>query len=411
MREEILTISDKEISIEFTGNALNSIKNKNITKKGVRIFKSGKIYSASFVGSIDNSTLLKMASKNKDGATYFNYDLPELISLSQKDILNSKGENDLFINFRETINWLKQNYPNFIFSGKAKLNRFKKKLEIVEKSKIEHEFDICSWGLTYKHRKSTGIVDGYFGGNSVYDFDIDLATKKYSHFLDVFENKVKLNPGKIPVVFAQSDHLFKKIIESARVDFYKKGIGLFKGKLENTVLNEKFSLMDISYKPVLLAMDLFDAEGFVRKNAELDIIKDGVFKNLICDSRNAAKYKLKSTGNSKRLFDTASRLGFNNLRVKEGKRTVKEILNDLPKCIIVEISIGGTCTDTGNYSTPVQNGFFVQDGKIKGKIPQITLTSSVEEMFGNKLIEIASDSISPLEYNPAIFTEMHLFLN
>ena len=119
-----------------------------------------------------------------------------------------------------------------------------------------------------------------------------------------------LKPGKIPAVFVQPSPLFTKVLESARVDFYKKEIGLFKGKLGQPILSEKFSLMDVSYKPDLLAMDLFDAEGFIRENPMLEIIKNGVFESLICDSRNATKYGLKSTGNSKRSFDAAAGLGF-----------------------------------------------------------------------------------------------------
>ena len=112
------------------------------------------------------------------------------------------------------------------------------------------------------------------------------------------------------------------MLESARADFYKKDIGLFKNKLGQPILSEKFSLTDITYKPNALAMDLFDGEGFVRENPEWPIINKGVFENLICDSRNAKKYNLKPTGNTQREFDTHGALGFNTIRLKPGSKNL-----------------------------------------------------------------------------------------
>ena len=75
------------------------------------------------------------------------------------------------------------------------------------------------------------------------------------------------------------------------------------------------------------------------------------------------------------------------------------------------MAVGGAFTDTGDYSTPVQNGFLLRYGTIMGKIPQVTLLSSVGKMFGSNLIEIAKDSISSVAPNPAIFTKMNVVIN
>ena len=141
------------------------------------------------------------------------------------------------------------------------------------------------------------------------------------------------------------------------------------------------------------------------------MVKEGVFQNLICDLRNAKKYNLSPTGNGQRSFDTSTTLGFNKVFIEGGSRSVQDILNDLPECLIVEMAAGGDFTDTGDYSTPVQNGFLAKNGVITGKLPQITLKSSLQKMLGDDLIEISSNSFSGLEYNSAIFTEMNVLLN
>ena len=186
MREEVLTISDKEISIEVVGSKINSVRNKNIIKKGARVFKSNKIFSSSYVGLIDNSDLLERAVQNEDGAINFDYELPDISSEHLTDNLKSQSGSDLFAKFKEAVAWLNKQYPNFIFSGRANLNKIGKELEINEGSRIKHDFDICGWSLIYKHRGSAGIVDGYFGATSVYDFDIEAAIQSYSRVFRCF---------------------------------------------------------------------------------------------------------------------------------------------------------------------------------------------------------------------------------
>ncbi|MBP9708354.1 MAG: hypothetical protein KBD78_11970 [Oligoflexales bacterium] len=411
MREEIFSVLERDITIEVAGNSVNSVRKKSIVKKSARIFCDGKIFSSSYIGDLEDCALVDSARKNIDSALEYNYELPEITPQSKTNLIKSKTEIELFAEIDGTLNWLKQKYPEFVFSGNANLKKTKKELVYKGIGKLDHEFDICSWSLIYRHKKSQGIIDGYFGAETICGFDIQAIALDYAPYLDSFECNVELRSGEIPVVFMNPNSLFTKVLESARADNYKREIGLFKGKLGQAILDEKFSLSDISYNPELMALDLFDAEGYIRSNAELELIKNGIFTNLICDLNNAEKYKLKQTGNSQREFDTASRLDFNSIRVKAGQRSVKEILNELPECIIVEMAAGGAFTDIGDYSTPVQNGFLVRYGKIIGKVPQVTLLSSVGKMFGSNLIEIAKDAISSVGPNPAIFSKMNVLMS
>ena len=408
MRKDVLTVSSQKTSIKVEGNAICSVRNKNITKKWARVIKDGKIYASSFVGSVENGKLLEEALENASGAIPCDFPLPQASSLSRRDSMKKEG--DLSVHFKDGLDWLKEKHPNFIFSGGGHLSKSVESLDMDEHSKMEYGVEFVNYGFAYKHKDSAGIMDGWFGEWFLHDYDIESSVQSYSRFLEAFENKVDLKPGRIPVVFIHSNSLFGKVLESARADCYKKGVGLFKDKLGEKILNEKLTLMDVSYKPEWLAMSLFDASGFVRENPELPILQNGVFKNLICDTRNAAKYDLELTGNTQN-FSSASGLGFNSIRVKEGTRNVQEILEDLQECLVVDVASGGSVTDTGDFSTPVQNAFLIRSGGLAGKIPQITLTSSVEKMLGDQLIEVAKDPIVPMAQNPAIFTEMNVILN
>ena len=409
--KEILTAKQDEFSIEVSGNEISSIRNKNITKKGARIFDSGKIYSSSFVGDIGDQELIKLAHQNIDGAIDYNYPLPATKSIRAEHYLNGMSKDDFYLQYERTLNQLRLRFPNFIFSGKAILNRVSESLSYLDKANLEISFDVCGWYLLYKHHKSASIMDGCFGASSIATIDMQSVAEDYYPYLESFEKVAPISEKTMPVVFVHSGDLYGKILEGARADFYKKDIGLFKGKLGEKILNEKFSLYDISFDPELSAMNLFDSEGFVREEKKLAIIENGVFKNIIADARNAHKYQIPITGNGHRSFNSNISLGFNTVVAGVGKRSTKDILAELPECIIVEMASGGDFTDLGDYSTPVQNAFLAKYGQIVGKIPQITISSSVQKMFGEDLIEVASDALSRSDVGPSIFIKMKVQLN
>ncbi|OFZ43274.1 MAG: hypothetical protein A2485_14440 [Bdellovibrionales bacterium RIFOXYC12_FULL_39_17] len=398
MRQEILKIDNDETSIEITGNQINSIRQKTISKIGTQIFQDGKIYSASFVGNIDEDSLTNKARSNVDGAVPYNYDLNPVNDASTSNLLAIKNKDDFLLETTAALDYMVKNYPNFIFSGRATIAKRSVELNFKNEAHLSSHFHLADWNFLYKHKKSAAIIDGYLGGASVADFNILGIARNYSPYLDVFENIIPLKAQKLPVVFvSQADiNLFKKIIESARADYYKKDVGLFKGKLGQKILSDKFSLYDISYDPTYLALEYFDAEGFIRNDPKLPLVKNGVFANIICDANNAKKYNLQTTGNAKRSFNRGTTLANNKIVIGHGTRDVQTILKGLPECIIAEFASGGDFTDSGDFATPVQNGFLARDGKIIGRLPQITLTSSVNSMFGNDLLEVAKDAISPL---------------
>ncbi len=411
MRKEILTLKEKETSIEAAGNKIMSVRNKNITKSSGRYFSEDKIFAASFVGEIDSNLLLEEAIKNEDGALTYNHPLNDISSNSKENLLQKKSSDDLLPEYQNALNLLTTKFPDFVFSGKANIKRVTKTLDFFDIGKLKHTYDASEWYFLYKHRSSPSIIDGFLGAGDIGSFDIMNEVERYFPFLESFSHEVKLKEGQYPVVFVDSSQLFSKILESSRADNYNKGIGIFRNKLNDKILSDKLTLLDVSYNPAIGATSFFDADGYQRENPELAIVRNGVFSSLVTDSRNAHKYSLPLTGNTQRNFDSSSTLDFNTITVNPGQRSIEDILKETPKCLIVEMAAGGDFTDLGDYSTPVQNGFLVENGKITGKLPQITLTSSVQKMFGSDLLEIASNPLSGISKCPAIMSNMNVLLN
>lgn len=411
MRKEILEIKQKEVSMEAAGNKIASLRHKNITKKGARVFKEGLIYSSSFVGEVSDDALLQEALALEENALAFDYPLSVIDSISAANLLADQTAQDFTAEFQTALSFLNERFPEFIFSGKANLSRLKKEIRFLNEATLAYEYDYSEWYFIYKHKKSANMMDGFLGSSGVAQYNILSEVKLYDKFLQVGLSEVSLDDGLLPVVFVEPGPLFSKLKDTTRVDQYKKGLGLFKNKLGEIVLSEAFSLYDVSFDPQVNAVNLFDADGFVRAQKRLALIEKGVFQNLIVDSRNAAKYGLKPTGNTQRNFDSNSELGFNEVIVDPGERSTAEVLKGLDKCLVIEMAAGGEFTDLGDYSTPAQSGYLLEKGDVVGKLPQITLSSSVQKMFGSDLIEIANNPFSGLSKCPAIFMMMQVRKN
>lgn len=120
---------------------------------------------------------------------------------------------------------------------------------------------------------------------------------------------------------------------------------------------------------------------------------------------------MEATGNGQRSPSSAVFTSFNQLVLGAGKRSTQEILNSLDECIIVFMGDGGDFTDKGDFSTPLQLSYLIRKGEIVGRLPQLTVKTTTQDMFGSRLMEIASDGFQKNKLCPSLFSEMDVYVN
>ncbi len=174
------------------------------------------------------------------------------------------------------------------------------------------------------------------------------------------------------------------------------------------VFNDQCSFYDVDWAPELGVVSAFDGEGMRRENPCLPLIERGVFKNVISDLRNAQKYGTASTGNGQRNFDSNTRPDFNAVLLGRGNRDYRTLMKEMGECIFVLMAMGGGFTDTGDFSTPVHLAFLVRNGEIIGRLPPISVKSSIAEIFGSGLLAVSSDGLGVSAQNPRLFAEMEV---
>jgi PmbA protein len=411
MKYDILTVSEESLSIEVVGGKINSYRNKNVTKKGIRLFENGKIYTTSAVGDISDADLLKKAESTKTVGIPFEYQRPEFKNLEVIDELSLKdGLSTIEKAIFETQEGLKHLNNGFVFNGKFNRSFMTMTLSNEIGSTFKKQYGSNEWYYLFKQVGSANLLDGYLGedGRSLNVKDV-LA--KNIPFIEAYPNEIKFKDGKYPVFFIDGSQLLGKLKESFVAEQYCLGAALYSGKLNQQILSPKFSLFDVNYSPEHSIYRKFDEEGTVRAMSDLPLIENGVMKNIVSNLRDAKKYGVEATGNGIRSFDSGVMTSFNRLMIGKGTRSTETILKDLPECIIVFMGDGGDFTDKGDFSTPLQLSYLMKNGKIVGRLPQMTVKTTTADMFGSRLLEIANDGFQKTQYQPSLFTEMDVYIN
>lgn len=411
MKHDIYSINEESLTVEVVAGQINSSRNKNITKKGVRLFEGNKIYTTSFVGDISDADLVKKAQGAKSVGIPYDYQLPEYQSLKMVDEESFKEPLSKIQEAIETTQERLRSLSNeFVFNGKFSRSINTVMIRDDKGALLEKKFGTNEWYYLFKKVGSPNLMDGYIEGSGR-TLDINDVMERNIPFISAYNNEIKFQNGKYPVLFVDGGQLTYKLSESLRADKYCEGSALYSGKLNQQIFSKDFSLYDVNYSPEHGVYRKFDEEGTIRKIARLPLIENGVMKNIVSDLRNAKKYGVEATGNGQRSYDSAVGIGFNSLVVGAGKRSTQEILKSLDNCVIVFMGHGGDFTDKGEFSTPLQLSYLVQKGEIVGRLPQLTVKTTTEDMFNTRLIEIASDGFQKDHMKPSIFSEMDVYVN
>jgi PmbA protein len=132
--------------------------------------------------------------------------------------------------------------------------------------------------------------------------------------------------------------------------------------------------------PKALGSAPFDAEGVA--TVDRCLVKEGVLQGYVLGSYYARKLKLASTGNAG---------GVHNLVVgSTGSETLEELLARMDKGFLVTELMGqGIDPVTGDYSRGA-SGFWVEGGKIRFPVHEITVAGNLKDIYRN-ILAIGAD--------------------
>jgi PmbA protein len=125
----------------------------------------------------------------------------------------------------------------------------------------------------------------------------------------------------------------------------------------------------------------FDGDGVATQDRE--VVTDGVLQGYFLSVYTARKLGLQTTGNAG---------GSHNLRVRGGDEDLAGILKKMDRGLLVTELLGhGVNYVTGDYSRGAV-GFWVEKGKIKHAVQEVTIAGNLREMFRN-IVAVGNDAL------------------
>lgn len=125
----------------------------------------------------------------------------------------------------------------------------------------------------------------------------------------------------------------------------------------------------------------FDSDGVATRDRE--VVIDGVLQGYFLSTYSARKLGMQTTGNAG---------GSHNLRVKAGTNDLDALIRKMDKGLLVTELLGhGVNYVTGDYSRGAA-GFWVEKGKIKHAVEEVTIAGNLRDMFRN-IVAIGNDDL------------------
>ena len=404
---EIYSIKSKQTSIHVSGSRIESVRDKDILRTGLRIIEDGFFGVAGTIGEYDMEELESRARKALSAKIEYPYALSsnreEKVDLI-KDIFPNNGMID---EIEAVLEYLRANHGDFIFSNKVNLDMVNITLENENNLNLSFSDSAILFSLIFKEKASSNIMDGYIVFQDRKYNKKDFITIADS-ILNAYRNTVDITEGNYPVVFLSiADSPLKKFMTDLNGRDFGTGSSLFSGKLGQKVFSENLTLFNSMNPDDTCLMPFFDAEGIINNNYRYPLIENGVLRAANTDKKFSALYNLPHTGSAVSDYDGTPQPGFANIKVKECEKTAKELLAG-DKGILVYVASGGDFTPDGDFAAPVQLAFLFDGEKLMGRLPELQVTSNLFHMYGNGFRGVSKDEIGPLGGSKAMVIDMEV---
>jgi len=171
----------------------------------------------------------------------------------------------------------------------------------------------------------------------------------------------------------------------------QKDLSLLKGKVNEKIGSDKFTLIDDPFMEGGLSSKSFDGEGVACKYKK--VIDKGMLKTYLHNLKTAKKDGIETTGNaSKSSYKSPIDISPTNFYIEKGEKSFDDIISSIDKGILITELQGlhsGLNSISGDFSLAAL-GFEIESGKIKRPVEQITVAGNYFDMIKD-IEEVGTD--------------------
>jgi PmbA protein len=387
MVRELYQTMIREIALNITQSKIDSVRIKNITKSGCRLYDNGIIGIAGTLGEPTEETW-ELANNNLKKHIPYEHE-PCSNKVLVKDLRQQHISSEEFIlQAEELMGHLRAEFPNFIFSNKIKLTEVEEVLQNDSGTELKFIDSEVSVVLIIKHVDSANIYDTFIVGNER-TFDGNAILRDARMQLNVFNIEAKLPKGEYLPVIVSLFNVGRKVIESLNGERLGRGTSIFKDKIGTKTFHEDFSLYAYRGEEAILS-SFFDNEGSTLENEQIALIEDGVILRGYTDKKTAKEFGVPNTASAGGNYDEVPGLSGVSLSIKPCKKNLEHLIEGKTAVYVVIMS-GGDCTNEGDFASPVQMSYLMKDGKLVGRLPEFSVSGNIYDIFGKDYIGYSSD--------------------
>lgn len=158
-----------------------------------------------------------------------------------------------------------------------------------------------------------------------------------------------------------------------------RGTSFLKDKMGERIFKSGVRIVDDPHIVRGFRSRPFDGEGV--RNAQMNLVEDGILQTWLMDSSSARQLKLQSTGHAARGTGGPPSPSTTNLYLVPGALTPKALMADIKQGFYITELIGmGVNGVTGDYSRGA-TGFWIENGELTFPVNEVTIAGNLSDMF------------------------------
>ena len=394
------SLSLKVFKEELDGYSLS--ESEGLSLRGVYNGKMGYSYTE----KVDETSIEQLVKDVMENATVIDSDDEEIIFEGSKEYKQVVSFNPALENIME------DQKIKFVKNLEAEAFKLDKRIESVEACVygdgygetimqntkgllLEDKGNLAYTYIVVVAKEGEDIKTGmaYRTGNDFYKFNAqEIAKEAVDEALALLGAKsVKSGDYNIIIRNSAAADLLEAFTGIFSAEAVQKNLSLLKGKIDEKIASDKFTLIDDPYMEGGLASKSFDGEGVACKYKK--VVDKGVLKTYFHNLKTAKKDGIETTGNaSKGSYKSSIGISPTNFYVEKGKRSLEEMIASVEKGIMITELQGlhsGLNSISGDFSLAAL-GYLIEDGKISRPVEQITVAGNYFEMLNN-IEETGSD--------------------
>jgi PmbA protein len=374
--------------VEFRQGKFYSVETKLTQGWGLRVIKNGRVGFSSSTNPERMEELTRAAIEASAFGQNVGFTLPE-----QQDLpVVQTFENRVLLATvarmqewgRELIEVLNARMPELKVD--LKFSRCYREIGLVNTSGLDCSFqrgelEVMVAGLLVQD----GIfwVYDYVNLSGGQDFPLESVAERVINLARLGKQKAILKSGDYPVVVMPTalPQLLLPLLVAINGKHRQKKTSPLIGRENERVLSEKITLVDNRLRPFGTGSAPFDDEGVpARKNV---LFERGVFKGFLFDLTTAEACKEQSTGSAVRSYSSLPAPGLSNIELLAGEAELEEVLQVIPAGLVVYSFLGGGMSNllAGEVTLNVASGYKVENGRIAGRVKDVSVAGNVYELF------------------------------